>query len=251
MMAVIRKRRGEPGKTRSHRKLPWSRRGTSAYNTRSSSLLWRRWNRLMPLLTAVAVVIATLAGILFLNIKISDGQYRLVELRSQERSVAQESEALTQDLEFHQAPQNLAVAATEEGMVPTSSEGVVDLRTGEVSGQPEPAQEIQDDEILVPQPVQRGSAAADRATSLARERRDALPQTQEEVDRQLRAAQEAENGLNLHGGSLPAPQQRNPADETPQPSPTVVPTGDPRSAVEADEREIVQTDQQSNNRDAP
>ncbi|NKE08876.1 MULTISPECIES: hypothetical protein [Kocuria] len=190
----------------------------------------RRWSALLPLAVAVLAVMATLAGILFLNIKISDGQYRLVEMRAQERALAQESEALTQDLEFYQAPQNVAMAATNEGMVSTTSEGLIDLDAQEVSGNPQPAPAAEDAEILVAQPVQRGSAAADRAASLARERRDALPESESQAQDQLQAANEAELGVNLHGGSLPAPQQRQPADATPSPSPTAAPTGTPADA---------------------
>lgn len=190
----------------------------------------RRWSALLPLVVAVLAVMATLAGILFLNIKISDGQYRLVEMRAQERALAQESEALTQDLEFYQAPQNVAMAATNEGMVSTTSEGLIDLDAQEVSGNPQPAPEAEDAEILVAQPVQRGSAAADRAASLARERRDALPESESQAQDQLQAANEAELGVNLHGGSLPAPQQRQPADATSSPSPTAAPTGTPVDA---------------------
>lgn len=181
----------------------------------------------MPLGIAVLAVIATLAGILVLNIKISDGQYRLVELRAQERALAQEAEALTQDLEFYEAPQNLAIAATEEGMVPSTSDGVIDLRAGSVTGQPQPADDGKDREILVPQPVQKGSDAADRATSLARERRDALPETQQQADEQLRAAREAEKDVNLHGGTLPAPKQRKPLDASAVPVPTEAPADNP------------------------
>lgn len=190
----------------------------------------RRWSRLAPVALAMVAIIATLAVILILNVRISDGQYRLVELRSQERSLAQEAEALTQDLEFYEAPQNLAVAAGNEGMVTSDSEGVIDLTNDEITGDPQPAGEREDSEILVAQPVQRGSAAADRAAAIARERRDALPQTQSEVEDQLRAANAAEGDVDLHGGSIPAPQQRPPADATPSPSPTEMPTDPPADA---------------------
>ncbi|MDO5618458.1 hypothetical protein [Kocuria sp.] len=234
--------RGLRGRLRAGARLPWRRRPTSSVDgadpspdrasgqAGTTNRKWRRWSRLLPLVIAVVAVVSTLAGILYLNIKISDGQYRLVELRAQERSLAQESEALTQDLEFYQAPQNLAIAATNDGMVPTTSEGLVDLQSQEVTGDPQPAAQSEDGEVLVAQPVQRGSAAADRAASLARERRDALPDTDTEVNDQLRAANQAESDVNLHGGSLPAPQQRQPADATASPSPTAVPTGAPASA---------------------
>lgn len=220
-----------------------------------SAVVRRRISALLPLALAVLAVLATLGGILYLNIKISDGQYRLVEMRAQERALTQESEALTQDLEFHQAPQNLAIAATDEGMVPTTTEGLIDLENQEVSGDPQPAPQAEDAEILVAQPVQRGSAAADRAASLARERRDALPESDSQAEDQLAAANEAELGVNLHGGTLPAPQQRQPADATPSPSPTAPSTNAPAEAdaAAADAQQPATEDQQqpAQNQPAP
>lgn len=198
------------------------------------ALARRRWSRFMPIVLAVGAIVATLSVILLLNVRISDGQYRLVELRAEERSLAQEAEALTQDLEFYQAPQNLAISASDEGMVQADSEGVIDLNSQEVSGDPEPAADGDDQEILLAQPVQSGSAAADRAAAIARERRDALPDTQEEADEQVSAANESEEDVDLHGGSLPAPQQRSPNDATATPTASAVPTGDPVDA-ESDE----------------
>lgn len=213
----------------------------------------RRWSRFMPPVIAMLAIIATLAGILVLNIKVSDGQYRLVELRAQERSLAQEAEALNQDLEFYQAPQNLAVSARDEGMVPSTSEGVVDLNSGEVSGDPVPAAESEDDEILVDQPVQRGSAAADRAAAIARERRDALPNSQSEADEQLGAANEAEGDVDLNGGSIPAPQQRKPSGQTASPSPsgeTNQEAGQPGTDQNTDQNDEQNADQGANAQDS-
>ncbi|KAA9394428.1 hypothetical protein FCK90_06265 [Kocuria coralli] len=203
----------------------------------------RRWSKFMPIVVAVMAIIATLTVILLLNVRISDGQYRLVELRAQERSLAQEAEALTQDLEFYQAPQNLARAASDEGMVSATSEGVVDLTSDEVTGDPEPAAAGEDNDVLVDQPVQRGSAVADRAAALARERRDALPETQAQVDEQLRAANDAESEVDLHGGSIPAPQQRTPSSATATPSPSGVPTGAPAQDGDQVQDDRVQDDQ--------
>lgn len=183
--------------------------------------------RLMPLAAAVLALVATFAVILLMTVRITDGQYRLVELRNEEQALEQESESLTQDLEFHQAPQNLAVAAQDEGMVPAPAEqGVVDLTTGEVWGEPVPAPEPDDEEttVAVPPPIQTGSSAADEAEEQARERRDALPGTDEQAREQLEQAHEAEEDVDLHGGSLPAPQQRGPQVEA---TPTVPPPDAP------------------------
>lgn len=194
-------------------------------------------SRLAPLAAAVLALVATFAVILLLTVRVTDGQYRLVELRSEEQALEQESESLTQDLEFHQAPQNLAVAAQDEGMVPAPAEqGVVDLETGEVWGEPVPAPEADDEETAaaVPPPIQTGSSAAEEAEEQARERRDALPGTDEEAREQLEQAREAEEDVDLHGGSIPAPQQRGPqAEETPTVPPPDAPDA-PRTRAPAE-----------------
>lgn len=174
-----------------------------------------RWrpvaSRLIPVLFAVLAVVGTFAAILLMTVRITDGQYRLVDLHRQEQALQQESESLTQDLEFHQAPQNLARSARDEGLVPApSQQGVVDLTTGEVSGQAEPAAEADGEEvdIAIPPPVQTGSSAADAAAQEARARRDALPSSDDDARDQLERARDAEDDVDLHGGSIPAPQQR-------------------------------------------
>lgn len=199
--------------------------------------------RLAPLAAAVVALVATFAVILLMTVRVTDGQYRLVELRAQQQALEQESESLTQDLEFHQAPQNLAIAAQDEGMVPAPAEqGVVDLTTDEVWGEPVPAPEPDDDEtvVAVPPPIQTGSSAADEAQEQARERRDALPSSDEQAREQREQAQEAEQDVDLHGGSLPAPQQRGPqAEPTPTEPPPDAPdapqTQEPAQAAAAGE----------------
>ncbi len=199
------------------RRLRLPRRGRTARD-RPRERRTGLWSRLLPVLAAVLALVATFAAILLITVRITDGQYRLVELRAQEQALDQENESLTQDLEFHQAPQNLARRAQEEGLVPAPSEqGVVDLTTDEVSGTAEPASEGDDDEvdIAIPPPVQPGSSAADEAEDEARQRRDALPSSDEEAREQLEEARDVEGDVDLHGGTIPAPQQRSgPGSET-------------------------------------
>lgn len=169
------------------------------------------WSRLLPVAAAVLVVLGTFAVILLMTVRITDGQYRLVELRNQEQALELENESLTQDLEFHQAPQNLARSAQEEGLVPAPTEqGVVDLSSGEVTGEAVPAPKPDDDELdtAIPVPIQVGSSAAEQAQKEERARRDALPSSESEADDQLDSARKAEADVELHGGTIPAPQQR-------------------------------------------
>ncbi|MBG6085626.1 hypothetical protein [Zhihengliuella flava] len=92
-------------------------------------------NRRLPfLLMCVAFLIAALTSVLLLNIQVSSGQYELVKLRSAQTSLVQENEALTQEVQYLEAPQNIASKAAELGMVPAGNVAAIDLSTGEVSG---------------------------------------------------------------------------------------------------------------------
>lgn len=95
---------------------------------------------------------AALVGVLVLNVSVSSGQYKLVDLHSKQVSLAQKNEMLTQRLKTHQAPQNLAAAAAELGMVSSPSFGTIDLETMKLSGNPEPAEDTEGPEALIPAP---------------------------------------------------------------------------------------------------
>ena len=163
-------------------------------------------------LSLVALVVA-LASILVLTIQISGGQYRLVELRAQEQALSQQNEALTQDLEFYSAPQNLAVMATDLGMVPAQDSGTVDLTDGTVEGDPLPAQPQENHEILVDHAHQTGSEAADRAAQRAEDReREKAEQEREDTERRAREDAAPAGDAAADGGSLSAPPQRTPGE---------------------------------------
>ncbi|MFI7579925.1 hypothetical protein ACH9DO_02290 [Kocuria sp. M1N1S27] len=171
-----------------------------------------RRRRISTVVISLLALVLALASILVLNIQISGGQYRLVELRAQEQALSQQNEALTQDLEFYNAPQNLAVMATDLGMVPAQGSGTVDLTTGTVEGDPLPAQPQEDHEILVEHAHQTGSVAADRAAQRA-EAREQEKAEQEREDAERRAREDAPSGgAESGGGSLSAPLQRIPGE---------------------------------------
>lgn len=171
-----------------------------------------RRQRISTVVISLLALVLALASILVLNIQISGGQYRLVELRAQEQALSQQNEALTQDLEFYNAPQNLAVMATDLGMVPAQGSGTVDLTTGTVEGDPLPAQPQEDHEILVEHAHQTGSEAADRAAQRA-EAREQEKAEQEREDSERRAREDAPSGgAESGGGSLSAPLQRIPGE---------------------------------------
>ncbi|MDO4898463.1 MAG: hypothetical protein Q3965_04050 [Rothia sp. (in: high G+C Gram-positive bacteria)] len=104
---------------------------------RSQSNRWRVFLSLGAMLFALLVVLG-------LSIVMASRQYDLVELRSTEQALIQQNEALSQEIEYHQAPQDLAIRASQLGMVASNSPATIDLQTGEVSGTPMAAQEATD-----------------------------------------------------------------------------------------------------------
>lgn len=100
----------------------------------------------------LALVVA-LVVVLMLNISVSSSQYRLVSLRGEEVALAEQNQALTQQLEHLQAPQNLAVAAGELDMVTSPTFGTIDVDSLTVTGSPEPARESDAPPVLVPAPA--------------------------------------------------------------------------------------------------
>ncbi|APF39725.1 hypothetical protein [Neomicrococcus aestuarii] len=80
------------------------------------------------------ILAAALGAVLVLNITVSNGQYDLVKLRGQETILTQQNEALRQQAEYLQAPQNLAAAAAKLGMVAPGTTATIDLSQGKVFG---------------------------------------------------------------------------------------------------------------------
>lgn len=82
----------------------------------------------------VAVLAASLIGVLLLNIAMAEGAYEYRDLRTQ-RAALQEQKAETLALlDSHAAPQFLAESARALGMVPATRVGFVSLEQGVVAG---------------------------------------------------------------------------------------------------------------------
>lgn len=170
-----------------------------------------RRSRVSTVVMCALALAAALMGILFLNIQISSGQYRLTELTIQERALSQENEALTQDIEANAAPQNLAARANDLGMVQAKDVGTVQLSSGAVTAASGAAEKGEAQEILVPPAEMKGSEAAESARVAAEER--AEKRAKAEADKKAaerKAQQQAQQKENLNGGSIPAPAQREP-----------------------------------------
>ena len=170
-----------------------------------------RRSRVSTVVMCALALAAALMGILFLNIQISSGQYRLTELTIQERALSQENEALTQDIEANAAPQNLAARANDLGMVQAQDIGTIQLSSGAVVAASGAAEKGETQDILVPPAEMKGSEAAESARVAAEER--AEKRAKEEAAKKAadrKAQQQAQQEESLNGGSVPAPAQREP-----------------------------------------
>jgi hypothetical protein len=95
--------------------------------------------------TGLAVLCVALLGggllvLLLLNISIGKGAYALTELQSQQRQLAENKQALAEQVEAVSAPQQLAASALKLGMVPAPNAVFVRLPDGTVEGKPAIAQ---------------------------------------------------------------------------------------------------------------
>lgn len=150
---------------------------------------------------SMAALIAALVVVLMLNISVSSSQYKLVSLRGQEVALAEQNQALTQQLENLRAPQNLATAAHELDMVASPTFGIIDVDSLAVSGTPEPASGSDAPPVLVPAPaVNMPSEAAAPAVPVEK----AEPAAEPAVEEPVTTAEPAS------GGTIPAPAQAAP-----------------------------------------
>ena len=189
-----------------------------------------------------AMLALALIAVLVLNISVSTAQYQLVELRAKQSTLTKQNQDLTQQVQNFEAPQNLAAKASELGMVASTVKGQIDLSTLSVTGKATPAVKggaegavipapaVPGQLIVVPPatkgeplesrkpaeagaPAAQGAAAADAAASNA-----ASPATPGAAAPSARpaevpapaAAAPAVPAAELHGGSVPAPEQKVP-----------------------------------------
>lgn len=166
-------------------------------------------------------LILGLGAVLLLNISVSSGQYQLVQLQNERTELVQRNEALTQQLENHQAPQVLASAAADLGMVTSSSFGSIDLQTLAVTGNPVPAEEGTAPLVLIEAPnvltqpiapaVAQPAPAAEESVRAAEAREAEAAQAAAAADGEPAGAETApvEQEADLNGGTIPAPAQRS------------------------------------------
>ncbi|MCZ2402354.1 hypothetical protein IV498_03945 [Paenarthrobacter sp. Z7-10] len=153
-------------------------------------------------------LVAALMTVLVLNISVSSGQYQLVQLTGQQADLLKANQDLTQQVQNAEAPQNLVAKAAELGMVSSNSMGQINLKTMAISGSPKPATAADKPMTVMAPPAVDGqqaaaSAAADPAPASA-------PDPVMVPDTAVPAAHVvAPPAEDLHGGSIPSPQQKH------------------------------------------
>ena len=132
---------------------PGNPSGPQRVRTPLSIVPTQRVRRRTPFAVFSLLVLAiALAAVLMINISVSSTQYDLVQLRGQQTALTQENEALVLEIEGKEAPQNLAAAATKLKMVSSPTFGSIDLDSKKVTGDPVPATEGPEPEVLIAAP---------------------------------------------------------------------------------------------------
>lgn len=163
-----------------------------------------RWKLLALLGSLVAALLVALG----LSIVMASRQYDLVELRSQEQLLSQQNEALVQEIEYYQAPQDLAIRASQLGLVASASQATLDLQSGQVVGTPLAAQEGSKEEgNLIAPPALSDTEAYAQASVRAEEQKK-----KEEAEAKASASASASAAASQPTASQPSPslnQQNN------------------------------------------
>ena len=109
---------------------------------------------------SVALLVAGLVTVLLVQMSLERGAYALQREQSQARVLGEQQQALQEELERLQAPQNLAKKAAEFGMVPAPNPAFLRVRDGKVLGVPAPG-------VAVPSPTVKKAAPTAAPTGTA------------------------------------------------------------------------------------
>lgn len=157
---------------------------------------------------------AALLTVLVLNISVSTAQYQLVQLKAEAATLNKENQDLTQRKQNFEAPQNLAAKAAELGMVPSTVKGQIDLNTMAVTGKATPAVKGDNPGSLLSAPAVAGLLDVVPSVTTKDPLENLKPVTPAAPPAaSTPAAPPAEAAtppVELHGGSVPAPQQKEP-----------------------------------------
>lgn len=170
-----------------------------------------------------ALLAVALVAVLVLNISVSTAQYQLVELRGKQSTLTKQNQDLTQQVQNFEAPQNLAAKAADLGMVASTVKGQIDLSTLAVTGKATPAVKGGAAGAVIPAPAVAGVLTVVPPASKAEPLANRKPASEESpganppADNPPAAAAAAAApaaapapAMELHGGSVPAPEQKRP-----------------------------------------
>ena len=87
----------------------------------------------------LALLAAGLFALLLINISLGHGSYEMYKLQAEQKQLADQRDALSEQIADAQAPQQLAQQAAALGMVPAPQVAFLHLRNGAVSGAAVPA----------------------------------------------------------------------------------------------------------------
>lgn len=171
-----------------------------------------------------ALLAVALMVVLVLNISVSTSQYQLVQLKSEQSSLMKQNQDLTQQVQNYDAPQNLAAKATELGMVASSGKGQIDLSNLRVTGKALPAAKGANPGAVIAAPAVAGQLSVVPPASANEPLAVRKPESTSDASGSASAAPAgppspaaappapvaAAPAAELHGGSVPAPQQKMP-----------------------------------------
>lgn len=158
------------------------------------------------------VVLVAMSVVLVMSISVSKGQYELVGLKSEQTNLIKSNQALEQEIAAKQAPQRLVVDAAALGMVPAGTTGQIDVRSQTVSGSPQPAPADAKGLVVIPPAlVEKPKAAPEKSPG------PPSPAAEEAAKAAGKPAAKPEAAPapvvapvpELHGGSIPAPAQKD------------------------------------------
>lgn len=166
-----------------------------------------------------ALLLAALVGVLVINVNVASSQYDIVGLHSDEQALKQENEALTQELQNLQAPQNVAAKAAELGMVTPGAVASINLDTQKITGKATAAEKGKLPTSLVAAPEVPGDHAPSKGAderavtdgqSAATEPAGVPAGSGTTVDQMKPTENTQETSTqDLNGGTIPAPAQQN------------------------------------------
>jgi len=168
-----------------------------------------------------ALLAVALVAVLVLNISVSTAQYQLVELRGKQSTLTKQNQDLTQQVQNFEAPQNLAAKAADLGMVASTVKGQIDLSTLAVTGKATPAVKGGAAGAVIPAPAVAGVLTVVPPASKAEPLANRKPAAEESTGANppadtppaaaaAAAAPAPAPAIELHGGSVPAPEQKRP-----------------------------------------